>query len=352
MENSDHKESEKSKAKWKPAIWASVISLVFVLAIFFGVSLYGVNYFDSTRRTTDKVERKVLMNDQMATDSVYCVHLNALFDKWDSILDEDRRDLVTAMKTLSTCMAVWVGIIAAICTILPIVLGINANLNFRNELAHTEAQMNDKMSKLLEEQENKLNVQTEKTENKLSNKVKESKGCLEELTKKQKEKIEELEGKLQDNIELSQKSQVNQTLSDLAVHIRVIAELQDFESKDRGTLSKAELLPRVLRNVMAELEKAKDGVSKRKQDEDVFLGLLLLLCMLKRLLTSTETVFADYELLTLQQLRAKIDREVTEKMKLTQDEIDNGKVIEVAIGYTDKVWELFDEFVEKQKKES
>ena len=330
----------KNKANWTPAIWTSVLSLVFAGIIACGVNLYGANYLDSTRRTTDKEEREVLVNDQRTMGKVYRDHLNALFEKWDSILDEDRKDLVTAMKTLSTCMAVWVGIIAAICTILPIVLGINANLNFRNELEHTKKQMQEKMLGVVKDQETKLD-----------DKVGDSTKKLEELTNKQKEKIEELEGKLQSNIELSQKSQVNQTLSDLAVHIRVIAELQDFESKDRGTLSKAELLPRVLRNVMSELEKAKEGVSNRKQDENVFLGLLLLLCMLKRLLTSTETVFVDYELLTLQQLRAKIDKEVTEKMKMTQDEIDNSEIIKGAILYTGKVWELFDEFAKKQKQE-
>ena len=337
--------------KWCPAFWTSILSFVFVVFIACGVNLYGANYLDSTRRTTDSVEREVLINNQRTMGKVYRDHLNALFEKWDSILDEDRKDLVTAMKTLSTCMAVWVGIIAAICTILPIVLGINANLNFRNELEHTKKQMQEKMLGVVKDQETKLDAKAQKTEDKLSNKFSESKKKLEELTNKQKEKIEELEGKLQSNIELSQKSQVNQTLSDLAVHIRVIAELQDFESKDRGTLSKAELLPRVLRNVMSELEKAKEGVSNRKQDENVFLGLLLLLCMLKRLLTSTETVFVDYELLTLQQLRAKIDKEVTEKMKKTQDEIDNSEIIKGAILYTRKVWELFDEFAKKQKQE-
>lgn len=335
--------------KWCPAFWTSILSLVLVVIIACGVNLYGANYLDSTRRTTDSVEREVLINDQRTMGKVYRDHLNALFKKWDTILDEDRKDLVSAMKTLSTCMAVWVGIIAAICTILPIVLGINANLNFRNELAHTEKHMYEKMSEKVREQEQKLKVQTEKTGSEISNQVVKSENTLKELTKIQEVKIKSLDEKLQNSEKRSKNSLVAQTLSDMAVHIRVIAELQDFESKDRGTLSKVDLLPRVLRNVMSELEKAKEGVSDRINDENVFLGLLLLLCMLKRLLTSTETVFVDYELLTSQQLRAKIDKEVTEKMKIDQAKIDNSEVIKDAIGYTSKVWELFDEFAKKQK---
>lgn len=349
MENLCQPPKKKSDANWRPAIWTSIISFVFVVIIACGVNLYGANYLDSTCRTTDNVERENLMNDQRTMGRVYRDNLIALFEKWDSILDEDRKDLVNALKTLSTCMAVWVGIIAAICTILPIVLGINANLNFRNELEHTEKQMNDKMSELLKKQEQKLNDQTENTKSDISNQVVKSENTLKELTKDQEAKINSLDEKLQNNEKLSKNSQVIQTLSDMAVHIRVIAELQDFESKDRGTLSKVDLLPRVLRNVISELEKAKEGISDRIKDENVFLGLLLLLCMLKRLLTSTEAVFVDYELLTSQQLRAKIDKEVTEKMKMDQAKIDNSEVIKDAIGYTSKVWELFDEFAKKQK---
>lgn len=322
--------------KWWPAIWTIVISTIFIFAIFFGTKLYGMDYLDDTHRTTDKVERENLMNDPKTMGEVYRDHLNALFTKWDSILEEERKNLVTTLTTISTSLSIWVGLIAAICTILPVVLGINANLNFKNEMAHVEKVMHEKILEKVKEQEAKM----KEKEVSFQEKVNSSETKLEEITHRQEDKIKTLKGEIEEFRERNRQSQLSQTLSDLAVHVRVISELEDFEYKDKGTLCKLELFPRVLQNVVTELCRTSQDIPDNR-DENVFIGILLMLCMLKRLLVSTECVFTDYNLLTLQRLRAKIDYEVTKWMKVNNEQIDNKQVIAIAIDYTKSVRDLF-----------
>lgn len=283
-----------------------------------GSNIYGAKYLDSTLRTTDKVERANLMNTPNTVGAVYRDYLNALFTKWDSILNEDRKELVSALKTISTSMSVWVGLIAAICTILPVVLGINANMNFKYDL--------DRMTKI--------------TNKKIQNKI-----------RRQKAKLKEIDKKIRDGKKQSNENQINQTLSDLAVHMRVISELQDFDSKDNGTFSKPEFFVQVMDNTVEELKKLRKNLKCKcidNKDNNIHIGITLMLCMLKRLLVSVECTFTDYELMTLQKLRTKIDNEVT-KLIDSLNTIDNKKAIKTTIDYVEKVRDLFNDFIRKSE---
>lgn len=285
--------------------------------IFYCSNSYGAKYIDNTTCITDKKERENLMNAPQTAGKIYRERLNALFTKWDSILNDNRKELEYTLKNISTSMSIWVGLIAAICTILPIVLGINANMNFKYDLAHMEKIINETLRDKVKEQNKKLN------------------------------KIDEQIGKSE---KLFNGNQINQTLSDLAVHMRVISELQDFESKDRGTLSKPELYVKVMDNVTAELTKTSKKIESTEidnKDNNTHIGITLMLCMLKRLLVSVENIFNDYELLTLQRLKAKIDKDVTELIK--KDSADNKKAISMTIEHVNDVRKLFYDFVKSQE---
>lgn len=303
--------------RWWPAIWTTIILLILNGLIFYCSNSYGAKYIDNTTCITDKKERENLMNAPQTAGKIYRERLNALFTKWDSILNDNRKELEYTLKNISTSMSIWVGLIAAICTILPIVLGINANMNFKYDLAHMEKIINETLRDKVKEQNKKLN------------------------------KIDEQIGKSE---KLFNGNQINQTLSDLAVHMRVISELQDFESKDRGTLSKPELYVKVMDNVTAELTKTSKKIESTEidnKDNNTHIGITLMLCMLKRLLVSVENIFNDYELLTLQRLKAKIDKDVTELIK--KDSADNKKAISMTIEHVNDVRKLFYDFVKSQE---
>lgn len=50
--------------------------------------------------------------------------LYSLFELWNKILQEDKTNLIMTVESLKRNVSIWVGLIAAICTILPIALTI------------------------------------------------------------------------------------------------------------------------------------------------------------------------------------------------------------------------------------
>lgn len=73
--------------------------------------------------------------------------------------------------------------------------------------------------------------------------------------------------------------------------------------------------------------------------------------MLKRLLTAVESTFKDYNLLTLQKLKSKIDNEVTKKMKVPKGEVDNKNLISLSYDFAVEIEKLFEDFIEENNLE-
>lgn len=340
--------------KWFAAIWATIIACIFIAILFFVTNTCSAKYIDSTLRKSDLTERAELMNAQPSMGKVYRERLDNLFSKWDSILDEDRNELKNALKTLSICLSIWIGIIAAICTILPIVIGINANSNFQKDIAQAKDDMSgeitglkDEMETCITEKETTFNDKVAETEKQLQTKVDAAETKISDTAEKQKQKMQELRTTLDESLEMSKTSQIAQTLSDLSVHMRVISELQEFESHDKGTLTKVPLLQRVLENLVAELKRIKENIQQDNSKETTFVSILLIWCMLKRLLTAVESSFKDYNLLTLQRLKSKIDNEVTKKMKVPKDEANNKDLISLSYNYAVEIEKLFEDYIKE-----
>lgn len=320
--------------KWWPAIWAIIISAIVVVAILSSTSLYGKEYPDKTLHKKDKVERQNLMDYSNTVGKEYNKCLNALFTKWDSILDEEHKEIGTTLRTIATSLSIWIGLIAAICTILPIVLGINTNLNFKNDMAHAEKRMLEKSMDTARNAERRLEAtrietekQLKKTEEEIKNSINNSEAKLREISSDTESKLNELEQTIKENCKFTELSRINQTLSDLSVHMRVISELQEFDSQDKGTLTKPFLLIRVLKNLVSELGNVKENIPQDNNDETIFVSILLILCMLKRLLTSVECTFKDYNLLTLQKLKSKLDHKIILSMDIPKGRVRNKDLI-------------------------
>ena len=342
--------------KWFAAIWATIISCILIAILFLVTNTCSAKYIDSTLRKTDQTERAELMNAQPLMGKVYRERLDDLFSKWDSILDEDRNELKNALKTLSICLSIWIGIIAAICTILPIVIGINANSNFQKDIAQAKDDMSGEITGLKDDMETSIaekkitfNDKVAETEKLLQTKVDAAETKISDTAEKQEQKMQELRTTLDESLEMSKSSQIAQTLSDLSVHMRVISELQEFETHDKGTLTKVPLLQRVLKNLVTELYHVKENIQQDNNEETTFVSTMLVLCMLKRLLTAVESTFKDYNLLTLQKLKSKIDNEVTKKMKVPKGEANNKELISLSYDYAVEIEKLFETYIEENK---
>lgn len=346
--------------KWWPAIWAIIISAIVVVAILFSTSLYGKEYPDKTLHKKDKVERQKLMDYSNTVGKEYNKRLNALFTKWDSILDEEHKEIGTTLRTIATSLSIWIGLIAAICTILPVVLGINTNLNFKNDMAHAEKRMLEKSTDTARNAERRLEatrIETEKqlkeakkkTEEEIKNSINKSEAKLRKISSDTESKLNKLEQTIKENYKFTELSRINQTLSDLSVHMRVISELQEFDSQDKGTLTKPFLLIRVLKNLVSELGNVKENIPQDNNDETIFVSILLILCMLKRLLTSVECTFKDYNLLTLQKLKSKLDHKITLSMDISKGSAKNKDLISLSYTYAEEVEKLFETYIDENK---
>lgn len=342
--------------KWWPAIWAIIISAIVVVAILSSTSLYGKEYPDKTLHKKDKVERQNLMDYSNTVGKEYNKCLNALFTKWDSILDEEHKEIGTTLRTIATSLSIWIGLIAAICTILPIVLGINTNLNFKNDMAHAEKRMLEKSMDTARNAERRLEAtrietekQLKKTEEEIKNSINKSEAKLREISSDTESKLNELEQTIKENCKFTELSRINQTLSDLSVHMRVISELQEFDSQDKGTLTKPFLLIRVLKNLVSELGNVKENIPQDNNDETIFVSILLILCMLKRLLTSVECTFKDYNLPTLQKLKSKLDHKITLSMDIPKGSVRNKDLISLSYAYAEEVEKLFETYIDENK---
>lgn len=349
--------------KWWPAIWSIIILAIVIVLILFSTNIYGKEYPDKTRHQNDKVERQELMELQNSIGNEYRKRLDALFTKWDSILNEERKEIGTTLRTIATSLSIWVGLIAAICTILPIVLGINTNLNFKNDVAHAEKRMFEKsmdnarnIEKRLAATRKETEKQIEKarinTKEEIDKSVNESKKQIEQITADTESKLNKLEITIEDSKQSFEESRIQHILSDLSVHMRVLSELQEFDSKDKGTLTKPSLLLRVLKNLVCELENVEGKIQPDNKEEQMFVSIVLMLCMLKRLLISVESTFKDYNLLSLQKIRSKIDKTITDLMSVPKGTANNKYLISEACKYSTDIQNLFKDYIEEDKDKS
>ena len=60
--------------------------------------------------------------------------LDMLFEQWDTILNQEHALFRAEQSSAQQNIAIWLSIIAAICTILPIVIGINQNMSFKSQV--------------------------------------------------------------------------------------------------------------------------------------------------------------------------------------------------------------------------
>lgn len=72
-----------------------------------------------------------------------------------------------------------------------------------------------------------------------------------------------------------------------------------------------------------------------------------MLCMLKRLLISVESTFKDYNLLSLQKIRSKIDKTVTDLMAVPKGTANNKYFISEACKYSTDIQNLFKDYIEE-----
>ena len=135
------------KRSYKP--WCNVVLVLFIVGISSGVfyifqsqkqSLEDMEYIRSLNKQEKEIRKTLVSKKKMPSPE-----LNELFAKWDTIIVKNAEVLEHQQISADQNFSIWLTVIAAICTILPVVLGINQSLSFHNQLESAKAEMEKKV---------------------------------------------------------------------------------------------------------------------------------------------------------------------------------------------------------------
>lgn len=101
-------------------------------------------------------QRLGVMNDSAMKNT----KLDSLFSTWDSIMVKKNDMLESQQKNADQNLSIWLCVIAAICTILPVVLSISHSLNFKLQLDEAKNEMRLQIDKANEDMKNLQRKQT------------------------------------------------------------------------------------------------------------------------------------------------------------------------------------------------
>ena len=129
--------------------WCKVVLILLIIGISSGVFYIFQNQKSSLKDTTDisslNKQEKNIRKELMSQKKMLSPELNELFAKWDTIIVKNAEILEHQQISADQNFSIWLTVIAAICTILPVVLGINQSLSFHNQLESAKAEMEKKV---------------------------------------------------------------------------------------------------------------------------------------------------------------------------------------------------------------
>lgn len=144
--------------------------------------------------------------------------LNMLFEQWDTILKQEHALFRSEQSSAQQNIAIWLSIIAAICTILPIVIGINQNMSFNSQVNLLSAEF----QRQLDEYSKEIRLKTDRFN--------------QEIREFRKKALE---------------SKFSELVNTFSVNLRILTELEEIEIHQNVLLT----CPKLLKGQLDKLEK-------------------------------------------------------------------------------------------------
>lgn len=139
----------------KFSYWTVVVASTLVIGI---LIVFAVHLHLDKCDITDKQDMSLLLQQERIqrlgvkkAPTMATTKLDSLFNTWDSIMVKKNDMLEKQQKSADQNLAIWLCVIAAICTILPVVLGISHSLNFKFQLDEAKKEMGNQLEKANEE---------------------------------------------------------------------------------------------------------------------------------------------------------------------------------------------------------
>ena len=166
----------------------------------------------------DHVIRKLTNSGNGNLDRNQKDSLNMLFEQWDTILKQEHALFRSEQSSAQQNIAIWLSIIAAICTILPIVIGINQNMSFNSQVNLLSAEF----QRQLDEYSKEIRLKTDKFN--------------QEIREFRKKALE---------------SKFSELVNTFSVNLRILTELEEIEIHQNVLLT----CPKLLKGQLDKLEK-------------------------------------------------------------------------------------------------
>lgn len=221
--------------------------------------------------------------------------LYSLFELWNKILQEDKTNLIMTVESLKRNVSIWVGLIAAICTILPIALTINVNEQFK------------------------------------------------ELVKEKDRATTQFE-----------RLKVDMDFLNVAPKLRVTAEIQEFEGQEIVYLSNPKMMERLLNSICEQLNNCQRKYMQFMETDKNFKfaiedsDIILSFNMMRKLLQNYEVTFEGHYLVRSQLIQDQLKKHIS--ACVTNDSMDKLKEIQELVRYAQKVRDLFGEQFESKNR--
>lgn len=262
-----------------------------------------------------------MKKDTLVKVQKYAKQMDTLFQHWDSLIQVEHNNLVQAQKSADQNLSIWLAVIAAICTILPVVLGINQTSSFDAKLGIYKKYVDDKVTdfqNLLDEKINGSKDDFELAKQEFNNHIEETKSKFDKEVKKMQSDMAEYHKEMS-NIRLMS------FLNIFCQNIRMLRDLQDLEIRENTHLTCPELVRNSINSIAQNAKECKDRFEQDKEtwkDEDtiiIFRAQLSSLCSIRDLAYEYENLFTGMNLLRLQRLKDVLSFYLKEKAKLMSE---------------------------------
>lgn len=259
-----------------------------------------------------------MQKDTLVKVQKYAKQMDTLFQHWDSMIQAEHNNLVQAQKSADQNLSIWLAVIAAICTILPVVLGINQTSSFDAKLDIYKQyvdgkvkEFKDQLSKEIKGSKNDIVSAKQEFNNHIKETISDFRKDVETMNRDMTEYHKEIS-----NIRLMS------FLNIFCQNIRMLRDLQDLEIRENTHLTCPELVRNSIHSIAQNAKECKDRFEQDKEtwkDEDtiiIFRAQLSSLCSIRDLAYEYENLFTGMNLLRLQRLKDVLSFYLQEKAKL------------------------------------
>lgn len=272
------------------------------------------------------LRKQVMKNDTLRKYA----QLDTLFAQWQTIMKQEQVVQKAESAASEQNVAIWLAVIAAICTMLPIVIGINQNINFNRELDFVKDDYEHK-SKVIET----------------------------DLKKTVRKVTFDIQRKIQTTTE--QFAELNKTtgmirllsiINSLAITVRILSELEDLEIRQSVSLTCPDLLKKQLDKMVVYCEKCNSEYNQLKDlsfgDDNLDMisdGGLGVLVMMHNLLKKYEVKFEGVALFKLHDLLDEVWKRI--QMQVGDSTTNRSRKVEEILSeaaiYAPRIKGLFEE---------